>query len=126
MNRYELLRNLHAAGINPFTAYRAEEHPLPSRFPVFVRYEKDHLTPISDLLPDQAALNAKLSSLREQGDSAARIDRRRVCQRTDPTGRMEKIRHVPGWRRRVRRPCSRGRSLVSQIWQDRPRNRCDV
>ena len=67
MNRYELLRNLHAAEINPFTAYRAEEHPLPSRFPVFVRYEKDHLTPISDLLPDQAALNAKLSSLREQG-----------------------------------------------------------
>jgi hypothetical protein len=67
MIRYELLRNLHAAGINPFTAYRAEEHPRPSRFPVFVRFEKDHLTPISDLLADQSALDAELSALRERG-----------------------------------------------------------
>jgi hypothetical protein len=67
MTRYELLRNLHAAGINPFTAYRAEEHPRPSRFPVFVRYEKDHLIPVSDLLPDQAALDAELFALRERG-----------------------------------------------------------
>jgi len=67
MSRYTLLRNLHAAGINPFTAYRAEEHPRPSRFPVFVRFEKDHLMPVSDLLPDQATLDAKLYALREHG-----------------------------------------------------------
>lgn len=67
MIRYELLRNLHAAGINPFTAYRAEEHPRPNRFPVFVRYEKDHLRPVSDLLSDQAALDAELFALRERG-----------------------------------------------------------
>jgi hypothetical protein len=67
MARFELLRNLHAAGINPFTAYRAEDRPRPSRFPVFVRFEKDHLMPVSDLLPDQAALDAELVALRERG-----------------------------------------------------------
>jgi len=69
MARYELLRNLHAAGFNPFTAYRAEDHPRPSRFPVFVRFEADHVGPRSDLLPDQAALDAELAALRERGTS---------------------------------------------------------
>jgi hypothetical protein len=67
MTRYALLRNLHAAGVNPFTAYRAEGHPRPSRFPVFVRFEADHGMPVSDLLRDQTALEAKLVSLRERG-----------------------------------------------------------
>jgi hypothetical protein len=66
-SRYELLRTLHSAGVNPFTAYRAEDQPQPQRFPVFVRYEADHGMPVSDLLFDQAALDAGLVSLRERG-----------------------------------------------------------
>lgn len=62
MARYQLLRSLHAAGMNPFTVYRAEDHPRPKRFPVFIRAEADHLMPITDLLPDQAALEAALRS----------------------------------------------------------------
>jgi hypothetical protein len=67
MSRYELLRNLHAAGVNPFNAYRAEDRPQPRRFPVFVRIEADHFMPVSDLLADQAALDAELISLRKRG-----------------------------------------------------------
>jgi hypothetical protein len=67
MARYELLRSLYAAGVNPFTAYRAEDHPRPGRFPVFVRAEAGHTRPLSGLLPDQAALDAALGSLRERG-----------------------------------------------------------
>src|SRR5438128_2559784 len=47
MGRYELLANLHSAGINPFTTYRADSLPRPQRFPVFLRREFDHRGPIS-------------------------------------------------------------------------------
>lgn len=67
MARYELLRSLHAAGVNPFAAYRAEDYPRPRRFPVFVRAEARHTGPISDLLSDQPALDAELGSLRKRG-----------------------------------------------------------
>jgi hypothetical protein len=67
MTRYQLLRKLHAAGINPFTAYRAEDHPRPNRFPVFVRCETDHLEPVTDLIPNQATLEAELLALRKRG-----------------------------------------------------------
>jgi hypothetical protein len=67
MCRYELLRVLHKAGINPHTSYRAVDQPLPERFPVFVRFEADHRAPISELLPTQATLDTKLTELRAAG-----------------------------------------------------------
>jgi len=67
MCRYQLLRELHAAGINPFTVYRADDRPQPTRYPVFLRFEAEHGLPLSDLLSDQAALNARLLALREGG-----------------------------------------------------------
>src|SRR6266480_3576078 len=65
--RYELLRKLHAAGINPFTVYRADDCPQPAHFPVFVRFEAGHGMPVSDLLPNQSALDAHLSARRGAG-----------------------------------------------------------
>ena len=41
MTRYELLATLHREGINPQAVYRADDHPRPARFPVFVRLD-DH------------------------------------------------------------------------------------
>jgi hypothetical protein len=67
MCRYELLRELHAAGINPFTAYRADDRPQPVRFPVFLRYEAHHAILDSRLIPDQSTLDLRLSMLRESG-----------------------------------------------------------
>lgn len=65
--RYELLRSLHAGGINPFNVYRAEDEPRPQRFPVFLRRESDHKGPLSGLIQDQAALDNKLAELRAAG-----------------------------------------------------------
>ena len=48
--RYALLRALHAAGLNDFNAYRAEELPAEMRFPVFLRKEHGHGSPLSDLM----------------------------------------------------------------------------
>jgi hypothetical protein len=67
MSRVELLRSLKAAGINPFEALRADEHPRPERFPVFLRFEQDHKEPVSELIEDQAALDEALRGLRSAG-----------------------------------------------------------
>ena len=64
MSRVELLRSLRAAGINPFDAMRADELPRPARFPVFLRFEMDHNTPLPGLLGNQAELDATLLNLR--------------------------------------------------------------
>src|SRR5262245_8760469 len=51
--RYALLRSLREAGLNMFDAYRADGHPRPQRFPVFIRAEAEHEPALTDLLPDQ-------------------------------------------------------------------------
>ncbi len=58
--RYELLRKLKRAGLNPFDIYRAEDRPQPDRFPVFVRNDQDHGAAVSGLIASQAELDAFL------------------------------------------------------------------
>jgi hypothetical protein len=67
MGRFELLRTLHRAGINPFTVYRGEDHPEPARFPVFLRSETDH-GPVSALVHAQPELDRMLLDLRARGN----------------------------------------------------------
>ncbi len=67
--RYGLLRALHTAGLNRFDAYRADGVPRPARFPVFVRRQSDHDAALSDLLPDQEALDTCLEVLMAKGES---------------------------------------------------------
>lgn len=66
LSRYELLAALHREGINPQAVYRAEDHPRPAGFPVFVRLE-DHGKPVSPLLNSQEDLDAALGDLRGRG-----------------------------------------------------------
>lgn len=65
--RYELLKALHAAGINRFSAWRCECHPKPNSFPVFIRNEFDHLSSDLELIADQQALDARLARMRQDG-----------------------------------------------------------
>jgi hypothetical protein len=67
MARYELLRALHRVGINPFTVYRADDDPRPSRFPVFLRDEDGHKLKSTPLLADQAALEHRLNKAKRSG-----------------------------------------------------------
>jgi hypothetical protein len=67
MSRFELLRTLHRAGINPFDVYRADEQPRPARFPVFLRDEDHHASPLPELLMSQSALDAALEARRAKG-----------------------------------------------------------
>jgi len=61
--RYELLRALHREGFNPFQAYRADDCPRPKRFPVFLRYDADHESPISPLIDSQDRLDELIEGL---------------------------------------------------------------
>lgn len=67
--RYELLRVLHRAGLNDFDVYRATDHTVPVRWPVFIRPEHGHRDRISELLEDEAALRAELERMAVEGDS---------------------------------------------------------
>jgi hypothetical protein len=67
MSRFELLRALYRAGLNPFNAYRADDDPAPARFPVFIRLEGSHEFPVSGLLADATVLAAELTRLAAAG-----------------------------------------------------------
>ena len=58
LRRYEMLRRLHATGINPFNVYRLTDDPAPQRWPVFLRTENEHSGAQSGLLEDAAQLAA--------------------------------------------------------------------
>jgi hypothetical protein len=67
MARVELLTTLHDAGINPVYVARADAHPQPPRFPVFLRAENDHREASAALYENQAELDAALTRLRSSG-----------------------------------------------------------
>ena len=65
--RQELLHRLHASGHNRFQAYPATLDPRPSRFPVFFKCVAGHSQEITDLVPDQDALDRTIARLRADG-----------------------------------------------------------
>ncbi|ESY83184.1 hypothetical protein X740_02550 [Mesorhizobium sp. LNHC221B00] len=67
LGRHDLLKALHAAGINCFSAWRCESQPRPNAFPVFIRNEFDHLSADFELIADQPALEAALSRMKANG-----------------------------------------------------------
>ncbi len=67
LTRFRLLRALYRAGINPFDVYRADDNPMPRRFPVFIRAEQEHEHPIGGLLKSQRELDAELARLTAKG-----------------------------------------------------------
>jgi hypothetical protein len=86
MRRYELLRELHECGKNGFDVYRLTEHRTPSRFPVFVRMETEHLGPESALLGSRSELEAEIERLRREGkcpDSRLAVE---YCAEPSPDG----------------------------------------
>jgi hypothetical protein len=66
-NRYALLKALHAAGLNDFDAYRAEEIPTSVRFPVFLRKLQGHSLPLSELLPAREDLDKAVEATIARG-----------------------------------------------------------
>lgn len=83
LRRFDLLRALHAAGINRFRAARPNDLPGDLRFPVFVRRASEHDGAISPLLRSRDDLNRAIA-----GQSAARDDLLVIehCDTADTSG----------------------------------------
>lgn len=69
LGRLEVMRRLHAAGINRFRVEPASARELetPLRFPLFLRRIDDHEGPMSALLEDEAALAGALAKAAADG-----------------------------------------------------------
>lgn len=63
LRRYQLLRALYESGINSFNAFRLDELPAGVRYPVFVRYEDQHIGPSTGLLNSEEELEVALAEM---------------------------------------------------------------
>lgn len=66
--RYDLLKRLHACGINTFNAYRPEEDLSGLRYPAFLRIENDHQGPRIASVADARELELVLDRLRAENE----------------------------------------------------------
>lgn len=71
--RYALLRALHAAGLNDFTAWRVDELAGIARYPVFLRKTHGHREPLSDLLHSRADLDKAVHAAIHSGTPAENL-----------------------------------------------------
>ena len=67
MRRFELLRRLHARGLNAFNVYRLTDVGEVRRFPVFLRAEDGHEGPLTPLLHDAEELARAIDELAAEG-----------------------------------------------------------
>ncbi len=70
--RFQLLRRLRRAGLNPVEVVRLDSGERPSRYPVFLRCEDGYFGPETDLLADAAAFDAAVAALTRAGRSLKR------------------------------------------------------
>jgi hypothetical protein len=69
MRRFELLRHLHARGLNTFNVYRLADVRQVQRFPVFIRAEDGHDGSLTPLLHDSEELCRAIDEMVNQGKS---------------------------------------------------------
>lgn len=62
LQRFELLKNLHEAGINTFDIHRPSLNGEQVRYPVFIRNELDHCGPVSGLIHNESELQNQLKT----------------------------------------------------------------
>jgi hypothetical protein len=67
LRRYELLKAMHAAGINKFVAHRMNNGAVPQKFPVFLRRENEHDGALSPLLHSRAELDRAAAEMTSNG-----------------------------------------------------------
>ena len=67
LGRYTLLHRLHAEGINPFRAWRADEGVLPDRYPVFLRTIAAHRGALTGLLENEGEVREAIDEAVDVG-----------------------------------------------------------
>ena len=73
LSRYGLLRRLSLTGFNSFNAYRVEEGATPRRWPVFLRTEGDHVSPMPELYRSAAEMGRGIEEAVARGIPVSRM-----------------------------------------------------
>jgi hypothetical protein len=90
LRRYEMLKALHAAGINRFSAHRMNNGSLPKAFPLFLRRESDHDGAQSPLLHSPEEMDAAVKEMTARGVARSDILAVEYCDTADATGTYRK------------------------------------
>ena len=86
LRRYEMLKALHAAGVNDFAAHRMNNGSLPKRFPLFLRRESEHDGALSPLLNSREEMDRALSEMTRGGIDKSDILAVEYCDTADAAG----------------------------------------
>ncbi|MEO6436166.1 MAG: hypothetical protein ABIP55_10445 [Tepidisphaeraceae bacterium] len=87
LRRYELLKALHAAGINRFAAHRLDNGALSSiRFPAFLRHENEHDGALSALVQSHEDLDRAAAELTRGGAQRSDLLAVEYCETADAAG----------------------------------------
>ena len=90
LQRFELLRQLHALGRNSFRAVRVTEDLTTLRYPVFVRDSHSHDGALSPLLNSPSEVESAIGRALVQGRSASRLMVVEFCDTADSNGYYRK------------------------------------
>ena len=86
LRRYELLKTLHAEGINRFAAYRLDNGAIPQKYPVFLRRENEHDGALSPLLNSREDLDRAAAEMTSNGFSRSDLLAIEYCDTADAAG----------------------------------------
>lgn len=111
LQRYDLLKVLHQADINPFRALRLHEDLSTLRYPVFLRRENDHRGPITGLLHNRAELDAAVARFSDRRNLIA-VE---YCHTADADGMFRKYSVLKIGRRIVPRHIIHSRGWVEKL-----------
>ena len=90
LQRFELLRRLHALGRNSFRAVRVTEDLTTLRYPVFIRDSDSHDGALSPLLHSPSEVEGAIGRALVQGRSARRLMVVEFCDTADSSGYFRK------------------------------------
>jgi hypothetical protein len=86
LRRYELLKALHAAGVNRFRAHRLNNGAVPDKFPLFVRRESEHDGSLSSLIHSREELDRAVADATRAGVPREDLLAVEYCETADPAG----------------------------------------
>lgn len=86
LERYPLLKRLHAEGLNQFNVARYDAGERPQRYPAFIRLEDDCQGPDSAIINDDAEFDQAVAELTQKGKTAKRRIVVEFCAELDRDG----------------------------------------
>lgn len=90
LRRYDLLRALHAEGVNYFNCFRLRDDRAALRFPAFLRLENEHQGSLSELVHNATELEVAIGRALQKGLAAEELLIVEFCDVSDGAGIFRK------------------------------------